>query len=66
MKHPKLKILKNKIKTKTARQDLREIILDNFLDILPYIINDVIKWGKKKGCIIDAKKPKKNKKKKKK
>ena len=61
MKNTKLRI-KKKIRISQIRkfkQAMKNIVKDNLLDIEPYIVNDMIKYLKKKGIIYYAKKNKK-------
>ena len=66
MKHPKLRSKKKKIRLIGARKtkkEMREILYDNMLDILPYMVNDLINYLAKRGYKY-AKDKKKNSKKK--
>jgi len=58
MKNTKLRI-KKRIRISQIRkfkQAMKNIVKDNLLDIEPYIVNDMIKYLKKKGIIYYAKK----------
>lgn len=67
MKTPKLKIRKKvRISSiKRLKSFIKEDVSDNFLDILPYIVNDIMRRLKKEGIIYVKKDKKKNNKKKK-
>jgi len=65
MKSPKLRIRK-KVKITELRkfkQEVREIVHDCLLDIQNYIVDDVMRYLKKRGIIYAKKTTKKNKKK---
>jgi len=66
MKNPKLKFNKKSKVTELRKfkKHLTEIITDATLDIVPYIVTDVLNCLKKRGILINAKSKKKNKSKK--